>query len=281
MNSTKNRRQNGRQGGNGFKFHNFVFNEGKQSFCLEEQDGNKKITVMHWKKTEQSTNEDGTSSHSEETFSETTSCNYSKSADKPNTHNINNKNAVSSSDAQPEQTQPLDLSTKTTRRREMWSLDEILGLDTPTSSSRHLELPSPSAMMASMSCRSPDVRANPYTSFFPANPFHYGTPPPSPMIDAMFEDEIQRFLRANGDVFSDQNNNFDTNIEEKMHSLRKELQERRLSSKTDSNDILRSHFKLKDSGFGPFSESRDSATNRRTMSELDLKASAKSNKQLK
>lgn len=35
-----------------FKFHNFVFNEDNQSFCLEEQHGNKKITVLHWKKSE-------------------------------------------------------------------------------------------------------------------------------------------------------------------------------------------------------------------------------------
>ncbi|KAF7489308.1 hypothetical protein SSS_00433 [Sarcoptes scabiei] len=37
---------------NNFKFHNFIFNETNQKFCLEEQDGNKKITVMHWKKSE-------------------------------------------------------------------------------------------------------------------------------------------------------------------------------------------------------------------------------------
>lgn len=35
-----------------FKFHNFVFNEDSHSFCLEEQHGNKKITVLHWKKSD-------------------------------------------------------------------------------------------------------------------------------------------------------------------------------------------------------------------------------------
>lgn len=42
---------------NCFKFHNFVFNEDNHSFCLEEQHGNKKITVLHWKKSEEK-NED-------------------------------------------------------------------------------------------------------------------------------------------------------------------------------------------------------------------------------
>ncbi|KAH7639996.1 hypothetical protein HUG17_4029 [Dermatophagoides farinae] len=42
-------RRNYNRSHNNFKFHNFVFNETNQKFCLEEQDGNKKITVLHWK----------------------------------------------------------------------------------------------------------------------------------------------------------------------------------------------------------------------------------------
>ncbi|KAI2797938.1 hypothetical protein BLOT_014790 [Blomia tropicalis] len=41
---------NSNNSNNSFKFHNFIFNEDNQSFCLEEQHGNKKITVLHWKK---------------------------------------------------------------------------------------------------------------------------------------------------------------------------------------------------------------------------------------
>lgn len=43
------RKNYNRSQNNGFKFHNFVVNEDKQS-CLEEQDGTKKITVSHWKR---------------------------------------------------------------------------------------------------------------------------------------------------------------------------------------------------------------------------------------
>lgn len=46
------RRAYNRTNNNSFKFHNFVFNQDNQSFCLEEQHGNKKITVLHWKKSE-------------------------------------------------------------------------------------------------------------------------------------------------------------------------------------------------------------------------------------
>lgn len=47
------RRTYNRSHNNNFKFHNFVFNETNQKFCLEEQHGNKKITVLHWKKTDE------------------------------------------------------------------------------------------------------------------------------------------------------------------------------------------------------------------------------------
>ena len=72
-----------------FKFHNFVFNEDNQSFCLEEQHGNKKITVLHWKKSEVeksgsggsgSTADDGTSEH---LLSEETELEESNTTDSP------------------------------------------------------------------------------------------------------------------------------------------------------------------------------------------------------
>ena len=47
--SKSGRKSYNRSQNNGFKFHNFVVNEDKQS-CLEEQDGTKKITVSHWKR---------------------------------------------------------------------------------------------------------------------------------------------------------------------------------------------------------------------------------------
>ncbi|KAH9422336.1 hypothetical protein DERP_003011 [Dermatophagoides pteronyssinus] len=54
--SSTNNRRNYNRSHNNFKFHNFVFNETNQKFCLEEQHGNKKITVLHWKSTDDDKN---------------------------------------------------------------------------------------------------------------------------------------------------------------------------------------------------------------------------------
>lgn len=72
-----NGRRNYTRNSNAFKFHNFVFNEDNQSFCLEEQHGNKKITVLHWKKSDERL-----LSGEEETQSETAPQDHSRSTGK-------------------------------------------------------------------------------------------------------------------------------------------------------------------------------------------------------